>query len=209
LVGLSRYVDAVALDNRDDRPRWWFERVLVVVVYVAVVVGAALSLWAGSHASLSLAPLLLGLALFGAAGFIAVMSAIALGPIARRWRWHTAVIVGVAVVAGGLSATDLPLRARWIASQSAFNREIGKLPPLSAADGDATITAPSHIGWFSISNVDPLPTGYVFTDASGGDTSDFGNGFAYMPDGPIPALEDEGYQFTHLGGAWYAWVGYS
>jgi hypothetical protein len=107
---------------------------------------------------------------------------------------------GVAPVAGalvwGALAVDAPLRARWLASRPAFEAAVESA---GADDG--------RIGLFSIRHVRRDGEAVIFTEANGAFFDDAG--FAYLPDGPHPGLENgsfESPQYTHLGGPWYSWA---
>jgi rubredoxin len=49
---------------------------------------------------------------------------------------------------------------------------------------------------------------YLFEDAQGGDLTDCGGGFAFLPVGPLTDTEP-GVTFSHLDGNWYTWTCFS
>lgn len=111
------------------------------------------------------------------------------------WWFAVAPIGALAVVA--LLAVDAPLQARWELSRPAFE----------AAVQDPAPDVGSRIGLYEIISVEPIPGGVLFYEAHGAFLDDAG--FAYLPGGPTPELENGGFEsprYHHLGGPWYAFT---
>ncbi len=115
-------------------------------------------------------------------------------------------VTAVAVVAAVM--TGFPQSVRWLASEVAFEDQVSRLPTPS---GDLTewpeARVPGRIGLYPIDFAYYVPGGIVFYESDGALIDDAG--FAYLPDGPTPELDTgwfERPEFTHLGGAWYAWT---
>ena len=127
----------------------------------------------------------------------------------RRARWFLAAPVAGALTLA-LAGLDAPLRARWALSRGAFEHVVETGPPSSpdaGRDGWQGIEAPDRIGLYRITSASRFGEAVLFWEAHGAFVDDAG--FAYLPDGPDPALESgwfESPQFRHLGGPWYAWT---
>jgi hypothetical protein len=110
------------------------------------------------------------------------------------------------LIAFGLAAVDAPLTARWLISRPSFEEVVEATPP---ATGDAwqQVGGPQRLGLYDVRLVFRVRDAVVFYETSGGFLDD--SGFACLPSGPFPELEDssfEGPQFEHLGGCWYTWT---
>lgn len=69
------------------------------------------------------------------------------------------------------------------------------------------VPAPSTFGSYRIIAAYHVPGGVVFQERNGNLFDDAG--FAYLPGGPTPDLENGSFEspiFRHLGGAWYSWT---
>jgi hypothetical protein len=136
--------------------------------------------------------------------------------VARRRRrarrgapWFlVAPVVGALTLA--LVGIDAPLHARWALSRGAFEQVVETGTPSSphvTGDGWQGVEAPDRIGLYRIPSVSRRGEAVIFWEAHGAFIDDAG--FAYLPDGPDPALEAgwfESPEFRHLGGPWYAWT---
>ena len=121
----------------------------------------------------------------------------------RNARWFLVAPLG-GVIVYLLIVGSVPLRLRWAASEPAFERLVASVdssttPPLR---GEAT-----RIGWYDITNIVVVDDGILFYEDHGAFLDDAG--FAYLPHGPYPGLENGGFEnprFVHLHGPWYAWT---
>lgn len=194
------------IDEEAGSQRGLGDRVFEAAVYAAFGLSFTLVFLSLSHPTLSLGSFLLGAVTFcGACGLALARGVLAAERPARHWHWP--LIVAAVYIAATVAcyATDAPVRARFVASESAFQRAVDALPPPGSAK---QISVPSHIGLFAISRADAHSDGYLFYDADGGDFSDTGAGIAYLPRGVTGSLPQQD-AFTHLKGPWYAWIGYS
>jgi hypothetical protein len=130
---------------------------------------------------------------------------------ARRGARRFLVAPLVGAVALLLVGLDTPLRARWALSRGAFEDvvEASGSSPSRAAGPDRWqgVDTPDRIGLYRITSVSHVGEAFIFWEAHGAFIDDAG--FAYLPDGPDPALEAgwfESPDFHHLGGPWYAWT---
>lgn len=120
-----------------------------------------------------------------------------------RARWFAIAPLG-AVVVGLLLWVDAPLRARWQISRGAFDRAARQVQAgeLSGATYDSR-----RLGLYTVTNVEQVKRGILFYEETGSFLDDAG--FAYLPGGPSPELENGGFenpQFVALGNGWYAWT---
>ena len=130
----------------------------------------------------------------------------------RRIGATFAVAPAAAVVVALLLAADVPFEARWAMSRSFFEAEVQRagsagLPEGSAADW-VGLDVPGRLGAYRVTEAYRVGDGgVVFFEANG---NLFDNaGFAYLPNGPSPGLENESFeapQFRHLEGKWYVWT---
>ncbi|MBM7785503.1 hypothetical protein [Tenggerimyces flavus] len=63
------------------------------------------------------------------------------------------------------------------------------------------------MGSYEVIRVETVPGGVLFYEANGNLFDDAG--FAYLPGGPTPELENGGFEspnYRHLGGPWYAFT---
>ena len=113
-------------------------------------------------------------------------------------------VVAATLVAstGALSVADVPLRARWSVSRSAFEEVVAD----AATDPQAEPTVPDRLGAYRVSDVDRHGDATVFTIPTSGIFTT--SGFAHLPEGPGTLAQDEmfGATFEHLGGDWYTWI---
>ncbi len=159
-------------------------------------------LWASGHASVSLEPaaggmlpVVTGLFVLGCRRWVYEATGAALG---RFWSGVLAIpVLLVATVILGTSGVALNLR--WRASESAFQAEV------SALRRGAPVPSSVQIGSYAIDRVDAAGSGYLFEDAHGGDLTDCGGGFAFLPDGPSADTDGQD-TFGHLDGDWYTWT---
>jgi hypothetical protein len=186
------------------------------VFHAALLVSVLALLWARSVPGSALAE---GLAAAAALGLV-VLVWFGRGVtylIARRRRRARRGAAGflVAPAVGALAlvlvALDTPLHARWALSRGAFEDVVEAGPASSpdavGADRWQGIEAPDRIGLYRITSVSRVGEAVIFWEAHGAFIDDAG--FAYLPDGPDPALEAGWFEsptFHHLGGPWYTWT---
>jgi type IV secretory pathway protease TraF len=97
----------------------------------------------------------------------------------------------------------VPLRARWTASRPAFEAAVDE----AMADADGSSSESRPIGLYHVTSTSRHGDAVIFTERTG--AYEDNAGFAYLPDGPVPVLEDEamdGTVFRHLDGRWYSWT---
>jgi hypothetical protein len=135
------------------------------------------------------------------------------GHLVMRWRrsargnawWFVIAPLGAAAV-GVLLWFDAPLRVRWAGSRGAFERVAQQV---IEGDRSTEVSEPfdRRLGLYRVASVWRVKNGVLFYDSVGSLSNDAG--FAYLPDGPSPRLENglfESPQFRPLGGGWYAWA---
>lgn len=196
-------------------PRW--QQLRAAAALTAAAVAATCLLWGLSYPGYPMdvaAVVLLG-------AVTSLVLAASWGGRARRAgrsRWGSAAVPAVvslllaaAAATAGL-AGEAPLRARWAASQEAFESQVAALGAPGAvggASGSFTPLAgcPSMIGSYPISRCVALDQGYLFLQTGNPITDD--SGFAYLPGGTTPeaaGLDPD--SMTPLGGPWWTWSCY-
>ncbi len=119
-----------------------------------------------------------------------------------RARWFlVAPAAGVLVVM--LIVADVPLRARWSVNRSDFEAVVDE----AMKDEDYSSIESQRLGFYDITHIYRQGEAVIFYERNGVFFDDAG--FAYLPNGPFPELENGGFeapQFRHLGGPWYAWT---
>lgn len=113
--------------------------------------------------------------------------------------------LGALIVAVVLWA-DAPLRTRWALSRNSF---ADAAVDVAASQPPSAISRPFNrrLGLYQVRGVRRVNTGVIFYEKAGAILDDAG--FAYLPNGPTPDLENglfERPQFKALGGGWYAWT---
>jgi hypothetical protein len=192
------------------RSRSIAEHLLRVFAYVVAVVGALTVLWAAGHATISLDPAFLGTVLILAGAAMLGGCRLMYGPSdgGRLRVLAGALAIPLLVVAMiVLVAIDLPLDWRWRAAKADFQSTVSSLQQ------NRPDPVPMVLGSYTIDRVDTIGSGYLFEDAHGGDLTDCGGGFAYLPHGE-PSSDDDRVTdvlpsqltFIQLDGAWYAWT---
>ncbi|WP_157728160.1 hypothetical protein [Actinopolymorpha singaporensis] len=177
-------------------PRWRFHLVVTLLtgclLWAVSVPGAVLP--AGYF-------VLLGLC--AAAVIWAARLVIALRNRTPSWSFAVAPIGALIVLV--LVVMTVPLQMRWGLSKPAFDAVVEDAALATSEQVD--IRKASWIGLYHISRVTRVPGGFVFYEANG---SLFDHaGFAYLPDGPTPRLENGSFEsptFRHLGGPWYTFT---
>lgn len=125
------------------------------------------------------------------------LRAIERGTGAGTSRWFAVAPVG-ALLLLAIVVADLPLRARWATSRSAFDR---------AVDDTLPVGSERRIGSFTITTIRRVEGGVLFYEKAGSFMDDAG--FAYLPGGPTPDLASgslENPRWNDLGGGWYAFT---
>jgi hypothetical protein len=120
--------------------------------------------------------------------------------------WRVAVAPAVGVVVLVLLTFNVPLDVRWAMSEDAFNEAVEDInQDRPDRDPSDSIGAPTTIGSYNVRYARRVEDGGVlFFDADGGLIDEVG--FAYLPNGPYPELENgifERPHFESLGGGWY------
>lgn len=117
-------------------------------------------------------------------------------------RWFlVAPAAGIIVLA--LILVDAPLRPRWAMSRSAFEGVVQE----AMKDESFSSTESRRLGSYEVFYVYRQGEAVIFYEDNGAFFDDAG--FAYLPNGPFPELENGGFErpkFQHLGGRWYAWT---
>ena len=121
----------------------------------------------------------------------------------------------IVVVIVALGFTNVPMKARWLVSEPAFNAIVHEAGPPSVRPSDpvdqeegwsSLEPCPAVIGLYRISSCDGFPGGYLFWHRPGSGLFDDA-GLAYLHSG-VPDKAGTGWfespEFTHLHGDWYA-----
>jgi hypothetical protein len=177
------------------------------VFYGCCFVVALIDMWAASWPGVNFGyPGFVGFALTAALGLIWVTRLLLAGwspwkSVRHMVRW--AIGPGGLLVLVVALALGLPLRARWALSEGGFDRAVTEIQqhPERASSFEG------RIGSYDITWVVVVDRGVLFYDSKGAFIDDAG--FAYLPDGPYPGLENGGFErprFRHLHGPWYAWT---
>jgi hypothetical protein len=119
-----------------------------------------------------------------------------------RARWFL-LAPAAGVVALALIVADVPLKARWALSRSDFAAVVDE----AFEEGDFASTEDQRIGLYNVTHLYRQGEAIIFYERTGMFSDDAG--FAYLPNGPFPELENGGFErpeFRHLGGPWYAWT---
>lgn len=187
------------------RARSTFEITLGGLAYLVAVIGALITLRASGHATVSLLPAAGGIALMGVGIAILGCRRLAYGAAgtspARFWS-GVLTVPSLLVVTIVLSFSGVALNLRWTGSESAFQAEVSSLKR------GAKMPSSVEIGSYTIDRIDVAGSGYLFEDMHGGDLTDCGGGFAFLPDGPSAAVEVQDI-FVKLDGDWYTWTCFS
>jgi hypothetical protein len=160
------------------------------------VPGFAFFLWSGSAALLFLGSVVWGVRL------VAYALARRRGRAEGRARWFL-IAPAAGVLALTLILADVPLRARWYIGRSDFEAVVDE----AMEDEDYSSIESQRIGLYNITYVYRQAEAVIFYERTGVLSDDAG--FAYLPNGPFPELENGGFErpeFRHLGGPWYAWT---
>jgi hypothetical protein len=121
--------------------------------------------------------------------------------------WTLPVAAAMVVAAGALAVADVPLRARWAASEQAFDDVVVRAQVDGSPSGRARIEVPRRIGAYRIDAAERIDSATLFETA--GSPGIFGTeGFAHLPDGPesLPPDRSMGMSFEPLGDDWYTWL---
>lgn len=106
-----------------------------------------------------------------------------------------------------LLGLSVPLRLRWLLSESAFENLVRDLPATDAPTQAVDLPVPQRLGLYELSHAYRQGNGVIFYESTGDFLDDAG--FAYLPTGPFPELESGSFEaprFHHLGNAWYSWT---
>lgn len=124
------------------------------------------------------------------------------------------IVLSVASGLALLSVRDnddgVPRRQHWESDQAAFDGLAHDLPaPPPPGSNRTPFSVPNKVGSYELETIAYRVTcGAMFYDA-GASTSSHDKGFAYLPDGPAPSVQNSSFgqpRFRHLGGAWYSWA---
>ncbi|MEJ7833047.1 MAG: hypothetical protein WKF79_09045 [Nocardioides sp.] len=165
--------------------------------HVLLVAPVLLGLWGASYVGGALGwglVAFVGVGLMGLAWVVRVVTAVAM---TRRWSWWFVMAPVLGGVAIGLVAVDAPLRARFAASQDAFERAI--------QEGRAI--EDQRLGLYEVREIAQGPGGCTLAYDDVG--SFLGRaGFALCPDG-VPQQDVDNFgpmDFEHLAGDWYTFT---
>lgn len=181
-------------------PGWLFHLALVPpalgLLWSHSVPGFAFFLWSSSAALLFLGAVVWVLRLLASAFAKRRMR------VGGGARWFL-IAPAAGALALSLIVADVPLRARWSVSRSDFEAVVEE----AMEDEDYSSVASQRLGLYDVPHVYRQGEGIIFYERTGVLSDDAG--FAYLPEGPFPELENGGFerpQFRHLGGPWYAWT---
>lgn len=110
------------------------------------------------------------------------------------------------VIAACLVFVNVPLRVRWTVSRPSFQQVVDTAAPAASDEGWHRIGGLQRLGLYDVTEVYKVRDAVIFYEASGGFIDD--TGFACLPSGPFPELENGGFEnprFDHLDGCWYTW----
>lgn len=181
-------------------PRWWFHLCLALPaggwLIALSVPGFNYSLYVQSVAAL------------GVLGLVWVVRLIGYGAVrflrqATRPAWWFLIAPAVGALCVGLLYQDVPLKVRWHLSRSEFQGAVDE----AMADGDDWSGERQRLGLYTVRTAYRQGEAVIFYERHGALSNDAG--FAYLPDGPFPELENGGFenpQFRHLDGNWYTWT---
>ena len=118
-----------------------------------------------------------------------------------RWFLVAPILGAVAVVAVSL---DLPLKARWAASEASFERVAEDV----LSDGVPRWDESHRVGLYRVHRIYIVDGSVFFQDPEGAFLTV--GGFAFLPDGPSESLNPVGgpIEFRHLRGDWFIWEAY-
>lgn len=122
---------------------------------------------------------------------------------ARRPSPATLVVPVLVVVTAAFAVSDSALQMRFDLARPAFQDAVDSMP----ADDDYVLH-PGLVGTYAITSMERVPGGVILYDWAGNSFVDDA-GFAYLPDGPTPELENgsfENPQWHDLGGGWWSWT---
>lgn len=180
-------------------PRWLFHAVLS-----AAAIGLLLAF---SVPGFGLPIFVVSSELLGVAAVVWLVRLVVFSRSQRTWSWWFAVAPAGGLLAFTLILANVPFNARWALSRDALQAVVTELPPGPTGADSLLVDVPSRLGAYRIRSASQVPGGVLFYEATGNGSDDAG--FAYLPDGPTPALENGSFErpvFEHLGGGWYAWT---
>jgi hypothetical protein len=172
----------------------------LTLLYAASLPGTAFLLEAGASLLLLIAA---AVWCVRAAGYLVMVRR---GRAGGRAAWFAVAPLGGLIVLA-LLVGSVPLRARWAASEGAFESWVDRAPQVGASDELVYFDVPDRIGLFRIRDAYRQGDAVIFYEATGSVLDDAG--FAYLPSGPFPELESGSFEaphFRHLGGDWYSWT---
>jgi len=121
----------------------------------------------------------------------------------RRPSVLTLVAPLVVIATAALMVTDIPLQVRFDLSRGAMQEAVDTMP-----SGDDMVLGPGLVGTYVIRSMERVEGGVLLGETIG-DSPINDAGFAYLPDGPTPELENgsfESPQWHDLGGGWWSWT---
>jgi hypothetical protein len=195
-MGVAAIGDHMAMRRR----RSGYEIILGIAAYAIVVAAAWIIFRAFGHATVSIDPALAGFAL--AAVGPAIIGARRLvfgatGPLDVRAWFGMLAIPALLFATTALGVLGIARDVRWHGSEPAFRAEV------TALRGGSKVSDGVRLGSYTIDSITTFGDGYLFEDADGGDLTDCGGGFAYLPGGPGADPQDT---FWPLDGDWYVWT---
>ncbi|NHC44380.1 hypothetical protein [Motilibacter aurantiacus] len=181
--------------ERGTVPRWPFHALLVLP--------AAAYLWSGSYPGRHTAWWLVGVLGLAAGALVWAGRLVANRVLRAPWSWWFLVAPVAGALVLGLAVADGPLRARWELGRGELDAAARRV--LASGNGEPT---PLRLGTYTITSLEPVPGGVLMDEATG-DGGTGRAGFAYLPEGGLQRLADEGYLslswWRPLGDGWYAW----
>ena len=182
--------------------RWTAERALGWILCILVLLAVASTLAVASLPG-SMFFVLAPLALLWIACAGIWIALVVLDVRRRRPSAVTLVVPWVVVATAVLSLTDIPLQVRFDLTRSAFDDAVATMPA-----GEDFIYDRRLVGTYMIRSMERVDGGVIMAEEIG-DSLINDAGFAYLPAGPTPDLENgsfESPQWHDLGGGWWSWT---
>lgn len=184
------------------RARWTAGRVLTVLLCVLVGLAALVTLSVASlPGSMFFVQPPLALVWLACAG---LWIALVVHDVQRRRpSAATLVVPWVVVATAALSFTDAALQVRFDLTRGAFEDAVATMPA-----GEDYVYDRRLVGTYMIRSMERVNGGVIMAEEIG-DSLINDAGFAYLPAGPTPDLENgsfESPQWHDLGGGWWSWT---
>lgn len=121
----------------------------------------------------------------------------------RRPSPATLVVPVLVIATAAFAVSGSALQMRFDLARPALQDAVDSMP----ADDDYVL-GPGLVGTYAITSMERVPGGVILSEAIGDSFVDDA-GFAYLPAGPTPELENgsfENPQWHDLGGGWWSWT---